>query len=272
MPFVTGLIFLPPLLLFVWMLSRIPPPRAEDVLSRSARTPMQYADRKRLFAIHAFGLSLLVITYAMLTIMRSIRDDFAVEIWRDLGQSGKPMIFAYVETVVMLGVVGICGAAILIRDNRRALQTALLTILAGFVLVALAAGTFVQGWLSGFAFMVLTGVGMYVPYVAFHTTLFERIIAVFRNKGNMVYLMYLADAFGYLGYVVVMLFHTFSQAHADYLAFYVRTCFLICAASVVLMVLCAVYFQRKMARLPSPQSPGPEKLVSVATPPVGSNG
>ena len=53
--------------------------------------------------------------------------------------------------------------------------------------------------------MVLHGLGLYLPYVAVHTTIFERLIAMTRDRGNIGYLMYLADAFGYLGYVVVML-------------------------------------------------------------------
>ena len=77
----------------------------------SKRSPMHRADRRRFFALYAFGLTLLIATYALLTIMRSIRDDFAVEIWRDLGRADTPTIFAYTETLVMLGVVAINGAA-----------------------------------------------------------------------------------------------------------------------------------------------------------------
>ena len=52
--------------------------------------------------------------------------------------------------------------------------------------------------------MVLMGLGLYLPYVAIHTTVFERLIAMTRERGNLGFLMYLADAVGYLGYAVVM--------------------------------------------------------------------
>lgn len=259
MPFLTGLVFLPPLLLFVWMLSQIPPPRDEDVRLRSERTPMLRVDRKKFFRTHALGISLLVITYALLTIIRSIRDDFAVEIWRDLGQDGKPSIFAYTETLVMLAVVGINAAAILIHDNRKALQTALATVLLGFTVIAFAVAGFKQGSLTGISFMVLTGIGMYVPYVAFHTTLFERMIAVFRDKSNIGYLMYLADAFGYLSYVGVMLFRNFSRTSINYLDFFLSASLVVCAVSMVMVLLCWAYFRHKMARLdPAPGVEQPE--------------
>ena len=274
MPFLTGLIFVPPLLLFVWMLSQIPPPRPEDVKHRSERTPMHRADRRRFFRLHATGLCLLIATYALLTIMRSIRDDFAVEIYEDLGEGGKPAIFAYTETLVMLGVVLINGAAILIYDNRRALQTALVTILAGFVVVALSVGGYTLDWLGGLPFMILTGIGMYVPYVAFHTTLFERMIAVFRDKSNIGYLMYLADAIGYLSYVAVMLFRDLSQVATvqrwlpwfqatTHLDFFLRATLVICALSIVMMICSLVYFRWKMAvqvTAKDPHQPGPAIL------------
>jgi hypothetical protein len=249
MPFLTGLVFVPPLLLSVWMLRQIPPPREEDVQHRSKRSPMKRDDRRRFFALYAFGLTLLIATYALLTIMRSIRDDFAVEIWRDLGWAGTPTIFAYTETVVMLGVVAINGAAFLIHNNRRALRTVLVTVLAGFVVVALAVGGYKQGWLTGVSLMVLTGLGMYVPYVAFQTTLFERMIAVFRDKSNIAYLIYLADAVGYLCYLGVMLFRNFRQSSIRYLDFFLHASLWMCLLSTIMMILCLIYFQRKIAGL-----------------------
>ena len=53
--------------------------------------------------------------------------------------------------------------------------------------------------------MVLTGLGLYLPYVLVHTTLFERLMAVTRDGGNLGFLMYLSDSAGYLGYVGLML-------------------------------------------------------------------
>ena len=142
----------------------------------------------------------------------------------------------------MLVVVGINAAAILIHDNRKALQTALATVLLGFAVIVLAVAGFKHGSLTGITFMILTGIGMYVPYVAFHTTLFERMIAVFRDKSNIGYLMYLADAFGYLSYVGVMLFRNFSRASINYLDFFLSASLVVCAVSMVMVLLCWAYF------------------------------
>jgi hypothetical protein len=182
--------------------------------------------------------------------MRSVRDDFAVEIWRDLGEAGKPEIFAQSETLVMLGVIIVNGAAILIRDNRRAMLASIFTIIAGFATVCLSLFAFQRDWTSGFTFMVLSGLGMYVPYVAFHTTVFERLIAVFRDKSNIGYLMYLADATGYLGYVAVILFRNFGQVSDDFLGFFLQLSGVLGLLAIVLMTMCLIHFRRRMSRLP----------------------
>jgi hypothetical protein len=80
MPFFAGLLFVPPLLLFVWMLTRIPQPSRQDVAARSARTPMNGTERWSFFRRYAAGLTLLVLMFLLITILRSVRADFAPEI------------------------------------------------------------------------------------------------------------------------------------------------------------------------------------------------
>ena len=87
--------------------------------------------------------------------------------------------------------------------------------------------------LDGFAFMVLLGLGLYLPYVAVHTTIFERLIAMTRDRGNLGFLMYVADAAGYLGYVGLMIGKGFIPAENSFLQFFLLTC------GVVAVVTCA---------------------------------
>jgi hypothetical protein len=251
MPFLTGLIFIGPLLVSVWLLSQIPAPRISDVQHRGVRQPMSAADRRQVFVTYGFGLSMVVTAYILLTVMRSIRDDFAVEIWRDLGEDGKPAIFAQSELLVMFGVVTINAAAIVIRCNRLALQFAVTTMITGFAVVLLAVLAYRHHWLSAFPFMVLLGLGMYVPYVAIHTTIFERMIAAFRTVGNIGYLMYLADALGYLGYVGVMLMKNAGGDRANFLDFFLSASTLMAILCIGLMFCSLLYFRRKLPQ-PAP--------------------
>ncbi len=245
MPFAAGLVFALPLLVFVWMLTHIPPPTAADIAQRNERAPMTRAERRALFGKYAMGLTLLIGVYLLLTILRSVRADFAPEIWRGLGFAGQLTVFTRSELFVMFGVVAANGLAVLIRNNRHAFFAAMGTSLLGFALAGIALLGLRNGWLDGFAFMVLIGLGLYLPYVAVHTTVFERLLALTGDKGNIGFLMYLADSFGYLGYVAVMLGRSIMPTDRSFLAFFVWLAGLVTSLAVVLLAGGWIYFARR---------------------------
>lgn len=251
MPFVAGLLFVPPLLLFVWMLSRVPAPSAADVAARSERTPMDGGERWRFFHRYAVGLTLLVVAYLLVTVLRSMRSDFGTQIWRGLSGSDAPGVFAWSESLVAVGVVLLNGSVVCIRDNRRAFFTALGVALGGAGLVAVALAGLSSRALSPFTFMVLHGLGLYLPYIAVHVTLFERLIAMTRDRGNIAYLMTLADAFGYLGYVAVLMAKNVMTPTHDILPFFLTLSWATVAACVGLLVPCWLYFAQHEATRPA---------------------
>jgi hypothetical protein len=220
MPAVAGLIFLAPLLAFVWMLQRIPAPTEKDHEARSPRSPMTRADRRRWLKRHGVGLGLITAGYLLVTVLRSLRADFAPELWAGLGVTGAPSLFTISELWVALGVVLSNGLIFLVHDNRRSFFLALGVAIFGLLLGGVALLGQSAGWLAPLPFMILMGLGMYLPYVAVHTTVFERLIAMTRDQGNIGFLMYLADAFGYLGYVGVMLGKLAFQTTGSFLEFF----------------------------------------------------
>src|SRR5262249_37156047 len=47
--------------------------------------------------------------------------------------------------------------------------------------------------------------GLYLGYVPYNCFYFERLLAAYKVPGNVGFVIYIADAFGYLGTVVVLL-------------------------------------------------------------------
>lgn len=205
MPSVAGLMFGPPLVLFVWMLTRVPRPDGADVEERAERAPLSRREQWQLVVRCGGVIVPVVVLYTLTTVVRSLRADFAPEIWLDLGQAPDSSVFARSETLVAIGVLAVNAVAALVRDNRAAFRFSLVVSACGMVVMGAALAGLQFRSLGGFAFMVLTGFGLYLPYVAVQTTVFERLIAMTRARGNLGFLIYIADAFGYLGYVVVMI-------------------------------------------------------------------
>jgi hypothetical protein len=252
MPCVAGLVFLAPLAVGVVMLAMIPPPTVADVAARSERPALTREDRKHFLSSYAVGLTLLVTMYLLVTVLRSLRADFAPELWKSLGQENEASLYSRSESLVAIGVLIVNGCAVLVRDNRHAFFVALTTCATGFVMVLAALLGQQLGILSGFAFVVFIGLGLYLPYVAMHTTVFERLLAMTRDRGNLGFLMYVADAFGYLGYIAVMLIRNYWSGGGEFLGFFTWCCWGATAVSLACLLLAWRYFAGRCPAIAEP--------------------
>jgi hypothetical protein len=246
MPFAAGGVFMIPLLAFIWMLSQIPEPDKIDQNERQERVQMNGVDRRRYFMHYAPGLSAIILGYLLITLVRSIRGDFAPEIWKGLGVETTPELFSISEMWIALGIMICSGVFSYYRSNRSALFHSITVCIVGLGLLPSSLAALNQQWISPFWFMVLIGLGLYLPYVLVHTTLFERIMAVTPDKGNIGYLMYLADSTGYLGYVILMLLKDSLPAQDDTLSFFTKLCWLVGILGIASFLLALSYFKTKL--------------------------
>lgn len=248
MPFLTGLVFVPFLLLGVWMLGKIPPPTAEDCALRSRRSPMDGAARRRFVRAFSWGVVLSVLTYATLTVYRDLRDNFVVELWEQLGFGGDASVLAVSEMCVAVFVLAIVASMVRVVDNRKAFFGNIFIFLGGGLCLAASTVLFRLGMLPAFAWMVVSGFGLYLCYACFHTMFFERWIAVFRYKSNISFMICMSDSFGYLGSVCVLVGKNFFTPEVDWLAFITTAACISGAVIAACSLLLYVYFARKVRR------------------------
>ncbi len=181
--------------------------------------------RWSLFHRYGVGLSLLVTMYLVVTILRSILRRFCHGALARLGAPAQPATFSQSEICVALGVLLVNGCTVLVRDNRRAFFISLGTC-SGRFLPARRRRSWADraAWSTASASWCWLGLGLYLPYVAIHTTVFERLLAMTRDRGNIGFLMYVADAVGYLGYVAVMLLRNAMAPTDDLVDFFTAAC------------------------------------------------
>ena len=219
MPFLTGLVFVPLLLLGVWLLGKIPPPTEEDKALRSERTPMTKVERRKFIHDFSVGVVLAVLTYATLTVYRDLRDNFAVELWAQMGYEGNSGILAYTEICIALLVLFFIANMIRVINNRKAFYGNIGFFIGSGLLLFFSTWAFSEGRLSPVWWMILSGFGLYLCYACFHTMFFERWIALFRYSSNIGFLICVSDSFGYLGSVGVLVYKNFFNYDVNWLAF-----------------------------------------------------
>ncbi|MFO0552879.1 MAG: DUF5690 family protein [Polyangiaceae bacterium] len=253
MPAAAGAVVAPAMLLFVAMLAQIPPPTQRDVAARTERVPMNAEMRRAFFRSHAAGLVPLVIAYVALTAFRDFRDNFATEIWDKLGFGKQPLIMTTTEIPVAVGAV--VGVALigLFRKNRAALLATHVIIVAGALLVGAATLAFQAGLIQPVTWMISVGLGLYVAYVPYNCVLFDRLVAATGSVANAGFLIYVADASGYLGSVATLIYKNAGRRSLSWVSFLQGFGLFTSALMLAMVSAAAFYFHRATSAPPKPE-------------------
>lgn len=241
-PFFTGLVFAGPLLLFVYLIERIPPPDEKDITYRMNRVPMLAEDRKRVIKMFLPGLIACILIYVFATIFRDMRDNFSAEMWKEMGFFDKPELFAKTETPITIIILILIGSMVLIQNSFKALMLSHLFIGFGFILAGVSSFMFIGENLAPIWWMTLVGLGLYMVYIPFNSVFFERLIASFKHTGNVGFLIYLADSFGYAGSVGVMLSKEIFKIQLNWVMFFSNSVIILSIGGLLLTIFSAVYF------------------------------
>lgn len=248
MPFVSACLFFGPLLAFLWLIDKLPPPTLEDEALRTKRQPMSGKDRMAFVKTFGPGLLLLIASYALLTAYREFRDNFSAEIWSSLGYGNKPEIFTQTEVPVSITVLMAIAVLMVIRNNRKALLINHLMVIFGMVMTGVSTFAFEKELISAPVWMTLVGMGLYFGYIQFNSIFFDRLLAAFQYAGTVAFLINLADSFGYVGSVSVLFYKQFGQTNLSWLNFFLSAGYALSVGGTLLMTASLIYFTGKHDR------------------------
>ncbi|WP_394666066.1 DUF5690 family protein [uncultured Chryseobacterium sp.] len=248
MPFSAGLLFIIPLLIFGLMLEKLPKPTEEDILLKNKREPLHKAERKKIIQQFLVPMVCITLLYVSLTVLRDFRDNFNREIWDNLHIRFSSSVFTLTEIPIAVMVLLILGFMVKIKNNRKAFALYHYLLFGGILTVGFSTFLFESTIISPFLWMVLSGFGMYLCYIPFNGMYFDRMIAAFNIKGNVGFLIYLVDSFGYLGSVLILLYKNFGSPQTSWLNFYIRLNYIIVAIVLVSSFIALVAFRRKSGK------------------------
>ncbi len=244
-PFCTGLVFSLPLLLFVFLMEKIPAPNEEDIKYRAERIPMTQLDRKKFIKEFLGGIIACVIIYCFATIFRDMRDNFGAEMWKEMGFFNQPAIFTKTETPITLLVLIMIGSMVLIKNNFTALKTAHYFIVIGFIVAGTSTLLFKSNALTPIWWMTLVGLGLYMVYIPFNAVFFDRLISTFKYASNVGFIIYIADSFGYVGSVGVLLSKEIFKIELNWITFFSNSVIILSVIGVMLTLFSLYYFSKK---------------------------
>ena len=93
--------------------------------------------------------------------------------------------------------------------------------------------------------LLMLGMGLYLGYVPFNSILFDRMIATFKYVSTVGFLIYLADAFGYLGSIGVLLYKELGQPSLSWLEFFIHAGYIMSVSGSLLILGSMLYFHFK---------------------------
>jgi hypothetical protein len=261
LPAVIGLLFLPFFLLFVWMLAMIPPPDETDIQLRTERTPMTNEDKKTVLRNFGPGVLSFVVIYIMLACMRDFRDNFSVEIWKEVGGVFDKTVFSRTELITSLVVLIAVGSLSLIKKNSKGFIGVQLLIGFGVTLSASSTLLFHQHLISPFWWMQLVGLGLFLAYIPMQIALFERMIALYKIKANAGFFVYICDSTGYLGSVALILYKEFFMRDLSWSKVLMNFSYSLAVVCLIFLVLAAVFFKRKRKAMKAAEAAGISQVI-----------
>ena len=269
MPATIGMCALPLLALLGYCLHCLPEPTAEDIAQKAERRPLDSRQRWELFRNYMPFLVMLFIANLMLVVVRDIKEDFLVNIFDVRGGGYSSWLFAQIDSVVTLIILGVFGLMIFVKSNIRALFILLGLVISGMVVMAIISFRYEELQLSPVVWLFAQSLCLYIAFLSFQTIFFDRFIACFRIQGNVGFFIALIDFIGYSGTVIVLVVKEFFNTGVDWFSFYNRLAGYVAIGSCVLFIGAFVYLwkrYRKEQAVPekAPAIPVPEPQVSVS--------
>jgi hypothetical protein len=143
----------------------------------------------------------------------------------------------------------------------------LILVAIGLAGMGIATAAFQLGWLGPASWMIAVGAGLYLAYTPFNALLFDRLIAATASPGNAGFLIYVADACGYTGSVVLLLVRNFLHLSLHWTRFLCNVGYVTC---IVGLLGTAFAMARLLRTLPATSRARDEDMLRTSKSDAGS--
>ena len=212
------------------------------------RVTLDKQQRWSLFRSFAPVLTLLFFANLFLTVLQDVKEDFLVKII-DVNAAGlSPWVFAKVDGLVTLIILGIFSTLAVMKSHIKVLSILLTLVVAGAITLSTVAFNYHTLQLSPLVWLFIQSLCLYFSYLSFQTIFFDRFIACFRIKGNVGFFIAMVDSIGYTGTVVVLVVKECFNPDLNWLEFYNTMAGTVGIVCTFAFTLAMVYMMQKYKR------------------------
>lgn len=190
-------------IIFSLFLDKTPPPNESEAKHHAKRKELSKIQQKQFFKENLNFLIPAILIYSILTFSRDFRDNFTAELLA-ANHDYNGLNIAKYETLITLVLLSCIPFLSLIRNHLKAIQITFIVSAFGSLLNLIALQLFEFEIITSTAFFLVTGFGLYGGYILINISIMNRIVGFRKSPGNCGFLMYSADASGYLTSIIVM--------------------------------------------------------------------
>ena len=135
------------------------------------------------------------------------------------------------------------------RKNYKFMLIGIAFIVIGFILAGISTLLFKANALAPIWWMTLVGLGLYMVYIPFNAVFFDRLISTFKYVSNVGFLIYIADSFGYVGSVGVLLSKEVFKVQLNWVTFFSNSVIILSIIGSLLTIYSLYYFSKKYHKM-----------------------
>ena len=224
---------------------------------------MTSEERWRFLKLYAPGISISLVAYAGIMTIRSFRDYFALQLYTEANQ-GKAVPASTYFWADFPGSLTVClslGLLSKVHSNRTAVFVMCMSMISGVLILGGGTLLYLQNVISGIAWQVTCGVGIYTAYLVMGTAFLDRLLAASGSEGTIVFLQFISDGSGWLGTVFILFWKNLSaDKNMSVSALFAQICLWSSAIMAILLFLMFVYFACVLPKSQARAGSAPEVL------------
>jgi Family of unknown function (DUF5690) len=133
-----------------------------------------------------------------------------------------------------------------VKSNKNAVLIVHGLVGAGFASIGVSTLAFEANLIGSITWMIVVGAGLYAAYTPFNTVLFDRLVAASGQLATAGFLIYLADAAGYVGSVGLLLTKNFATVQLEWVPFFKLAAYVVSSIGTLGMIASALYFSKRL--------------------------